>query len=261
VTALARLRKSAVFGYFSGVAPPKALAFLTLLTAACAHETARVAMAPGLREARPTISIVGIYREGRLSSESWDLIGPAVSPALGSPMCDAGYTDALRAKAPALYDAIDDAARREGLTGDVYEKLAPGAKGELLMVVQFYGAPPAPAQRSGRAGAPRPGTSPGSSPLRGRHGMSNAGIGGHAPDTFRGETPNVQLAASLYSIKERRIVGQIELEMEGRDSDEALHAFVERLGDELKGARCAGWRWAEPAAPASGPLPTPPPAP
>ena len=61
--------------------------------------------------AHHTVSILGVYKDGQLSSEAWGDLGPRISPALGAPSCDAAYGGSLLAGDHALSTAIADYVR------------------------------------------------------------------------------------------------------------------------------------------------------
>jgi hypothetical protein len=114
-------------------------------------------MPPHFHEARRTISVVSVYREGRFSPDSFEQIEPQITLALGRG-CVQGYNDHLRDADPALYDEIDQQARQDGVSDEVIARVAPAALGDTLMVVQFFGPIPPPKGRTGSGGAPMPTT-------------------------------------------------------------------------------------------------------
>jgi hypothetical protein len=223
---------------------------LVLFFAGCSDASFHVQMPQGFHEARAKISVVGVYREGRWSPESFEQLEPAVTSALG-PGCAQGYGDALRAADPSLYDEIDQASRQEGVTDDVVARFTAAALGDTLMVLHLYGPVPQPTKhRTPTAANPPPTSRPAYS--RGTSTMS-----GRAPQAAPADPsgfqrgPDVQIAATLFTRKDHAFLGEVALTYNGKDVDAALKRFAARLAEELHGATCAGWHWA-PEQPAPG---------
>jgi hypothetical protein len=248
-------------GYPGAVARPTYLIPTVLVFFACGDASFRVKMPEGFREAHRTVSVVGIYREGRLSPDYFDQIAPTIEGALGRG-CDQGYGEALKSADPTLYEELDQESRQDGVTDDVLARMSPGALGDTLMVIQLYGPIGAPGKRptKGGASAPLPQTpapySRGAGSMSGRGPRAGGGEEPRAPQS----TSDVQIAATLYSRKDHSFVGEVALTYNGKDVDKALRRFGERLNSEMSGAKCAGWKWPADAAPAPGaPPPEPPP--
>jgi hypothetical protein len=223
-----------------------ALAF-ALPFVACGDASFHVKMPEGFHDAHRTVSVVGVYREGRWSPDYFAQLEPSITGALGRG-CEPGYGDALRASDPGLYDEIDEASRQEGVTEDVVARFTPAALGDTLMVLQVYGPMPLPSDR-GRSTPPpvptaaRPGYS------RGAGGMSGRGPQAGPADPRGARGPDVLIAATLFSTKDHAYLGEVALTYTGKDVDAALKRFGERLAQELRGATCAAWKWPAPATP------------
>ena len=74
---------------------------LSLATASCAEGSAdfHAKYAPEFTAGPTTISVFGAFHEGRMSHESWEKIGPRLSPILGEKACEVGYGDRLSSAA------------------------------------------------------------------------------------------------------------------------------------------------------------------
>src|SRR5580693_801894 len=82
----------------------------------CADPNARFTtrVAPDFAPGKHTVSMFGIFKEGRMSSDTWDELGRSLSAAFASGACEAEYREELLAKNPALSAAIDDYVRANG---------------------------------------------------------------------------------------------------------------------------------------------------
>jgi hypothetical protein len=78
--------------------------------------------------------------------------------------------------------------------------------------------------------------------------MGRAPAGGTEDPRNNPQRPDVQIAATLYARADHAFLGEVALTYSGKDVDAALKRFGERLAEELRGARCAGWKWPEPSA-------------
>jgi hypothetical protein len=215
-----------------------ALAILPLLLASCAAEDAqiRITRDPALDAAGHAVSIVGVYRDGRLSASYWDEIGPLIARAFGSDGCEAAWGDRLRREAPELYARIDAGARVTGVTDAMLESLAPRADGGLLLILRSSGHPPFKSDISIRI----PGLSDeaGAQEGRGDHGGRGSGP---KPDEAKDRSV-FELSASLYSVRARSTVGRIEMRYTGSTLDGAMLAFQRDFRAMLPNASCVGWR-------------------
>jgi hypothetical protein len=54
-----------------------------------------VKYAPGFAPAGHKVSVLGIYKDGRMDSEAWGSLGPKIGGALGGRACDAAYGGAV----------------------------------------------------------------------------------------------------------------------------------------------------------------------
>lgn len=219
------------------------LGVLMTLTA-CADDGAQfnVKHAPEFVTSGTKVSVFGIFKDGRMTPESWDAIGPRLSRPFGkSTACDVAYGEKLVSTAPALSSAVDDYARANGVTDDLLDQFAPMAKGDAILLITIAGRPPQPI-----AASQLPQQTPAQSP-RSMGGMGGRrGAGQMAPparDMHPTDHSVFEVSATLFSVRLHRSVGVIAMTYSGANVDEALGKFTARLGEELPGASCTEWNW------------------
>lgn len=222
---------------------------LTLATASCGSNEVNFTtrFASGFSPTRHVVSVFGVYKDGQMNAEAWDSLAPKLSPALGAAKCEAGYVDASTANAsPALWTAVEEYTRSNGPTDDLLGEVSPAARGDLVLVLTVAGRVPEkdkvqlqPEQSPGMTGGGRGGMGGG-----GMGGTHNPGAGSmRSPSTPAGSKDALDLGALLYSVSEKRSVGQISLEYTGHSLDDAWAKFAQQLRESLPGASCAGWTW------------------
>lgn len=193
--------------------------------------------------ARRTVSILGVYKDGRMSVDGWEALAPHVMTAFGGGECAVGY-DMLASANQNLAAAIDDYAQADGPTDDLLAQLAPAARGDSILVLTFAGKLPqrgiadagARSTSSPSMGSPRGGGRMGGSRGGGR---MRGGVPGPAADD-----PNaLDISASLYSVRDSRSIALLSLEYTGASVEDALTKFATRLAASFPQAVCAGWNW------------------
>jgi hypothetical protein len=223
---------------------PRPLLALTL--AACAASGAascaegasvNVKLAPGFVPGRTTVSVLGVFRDGRMSADSWIPIGPPLSTVLGqeADLCDAAYGDRLQQERPELYTFLDEDTRSNGITEDMLAKIAPQADGELILTISVHGRI---VQATPEHEPPPP---PAAAPTRGGGGR---GRGQTRPGPARSTAPGgLDLSASLYSIHLHKSVARLNMNYTGTSVEEAFHRFAAEVGALVPGSTCSGWHW------------------
>lgn len=221
---------------------PLSAALLALLGAtSCAEGGAdfHARYEPGFTEGPKTISVLGVFHEGRLNPESWAQIGPPLSTLLGKHACEVGYGPALGGEHPELYTAVDESVRSEGVTEELLTRLSPAAQGDFILVVSLNGHVTVSqgvddGSRQGAGAVPQPG--------RGSRTRSGRPPGGGARG--RGaEWNELTLLGTLYSVLDHRSVARLQMVYSGSNLDEAIGLFVARTGKMVPGSSCLGWRW------------------
>lgn len=212
-------------------------AALSLATASCAEGSANfhARYDPGFTPGPTTVSVFGIFHEGRMSHEAWEKIGPRLSAALGQKACETGYGDRLSASLPALSTTVDDSVRDEGVTEELLQRLATSAEGEMILVVTLNAH--TTISRGVEAGSARNASMPGS-------GGRTPGVRGPTAPTGRGAgLSEIGISGTLFSVRLHRSVARLSLAYGGSDLDAAIGKFVSRVSTMVPGSRCAGWRW------------------
>lgn len=215
-----------------------------LALAGCGPAHFDTKLAPGFAAAHHTVSVLGVYKDGQMSSEAWANISGRMAAWLGASQCPVGYASAAIEHEGALIGAIDDYARANGPTEELLAQLAPAAKGDLILTVTIAGRPPAPEKVSvvndsnstGQAGGGMGGGGMGG-------GGARAGAASGHPHGPPADTNELDMVASLFSVSEHRSVAQISMQYSGETVDDALTKFAQRLAATLPGATCSGWDW------------------
>jgi hypothetical protein len=213
--------------------------------AACDEGDAHFAVrfASGFAPAAHTVSVLGVYKDGLMSSAGWEALAPHLGAALGAGACAPGYDALIGTNAP-LASAIDETAQANGPTDELLGQLGPAAKGELVLVLGFAGKLPRKPVHDG--GAPTsPG--PGSAGMGGRgsgRGMRGGGGRRSGPSASPSDDPNVlELSATAYSVSAGQSVASVVLRYSGASVDEALAKFGAKLAQVLPRMKCEGWNW------------------
>jgi hypothetical protein len=189
-----------------------------------------------------TVSVLGVYKDGRMNPDVWQQIGPGLSAPFGG-ACGPAY-DALITTSPNVSAAIDDYARANGIGDDLIDQLAPAATGDLIMVVTVSGRVAAknaglPDSSSVAGGPP---TSMGSK-YRGSNMSTPASGAGMRRQRALPDGAQFEMSASLFSVSQHKSVGMVAMEYSGPSVDDAVARLAAKLQNELPGAKCAGWNW------------------
>jgi hypothetical protein len=218
-----------------------ALLALGLASSACGEEDINFAVryAPGYTNTGNAISIFGIFKDGRMSPEAWDELGPRFSRAFREASCETAISSDLRRRDLALFTAVDDAGREEGITDPLLDRFAPAAVGTSILVITIAGhAPKAKDALHSATRSQMGGMGRGGSPGRSR------GQAPRDPDRRKVGRPGdvFEISASLFSSPQHQSVAQVSMAYKGASEEEALAKFVEKLAAAFPGAACRGWR-------------------
>ena len=213
---------------------------LGLATASCAEGSAdfHARYEPGFAAGPRTISVFGVFHEGRMSPEAWTQLGPRLSAVLGQKSCEVGYGYQLANADPALYAAVDESVRDEGITEELLERFAAKAEGEMILVLSFNGHTTIGGGIDDGSGN-RPTAS---APLPGG-GRSPRGRGYKGPAGRGARMSALGPSGTLFSVRRRRSVARLNMVYSGSNLDDAIGKFVARLGEVIPGSTCRGWRW------------------
>jgi hypothetical protein len=221
--------------------------FLALVIAICGCGSSDAEFATkyasDFRREGATISVFGVYKDGRMSADAWNDLSPRFASVFGSGSCEVVYGDALLANDAALASAIDDRARLEGVTDELAGVFAPAAAGDAIALVTVLGFP---SNEPRRTGASKTQSGPTTSSMRGgRRGGRSGGHGGGQPTPQRDEdAPHdaFEVSISFYSVREHRTVGVVSMKYNGTNPDAGVAGFVEKVRAELPNAKCLGWK-------------------
>jgi hypothetical protein len=218
-------------------------ALLTLTAISCDEGDAHfsIKFASDFSPARHTVSVLGVYKDGQMSADSWEALAPRLAPAICAGDCEVGY-NTLAATNGALTDAIDAYARADGPTDDLLTKLAPAAEGDLVLVITFAGKLPVHGTDGGTTRSQQ------TSAATGRGGGRRGGMGGgRSRGQSRPESPKdtnlLDISASVFSVSRAKSVAQVAMQYTGASVDDAVTRFAAKLHESLPSTKCVGWNW------------------
>jgi hypothetical protein len=199
-----------------------------------------------------TVSVFGVFKEGRMSPEAWAELGGGLSSAFGPGACAAEYSDDLVTSNGPLSSAIDDYARANGIGDELLDAVAPAATGDLIAVFTMAGKVASPGA-DGRAGGANTGGMPPAAPntmtrggtgFRGSHG-GMPGMGGAASDPRRGfggaPVDGLEVSASLFSVSQHKSVALVAMRYVGDNLPQAMADLAEKLRAAVPGSTCGAW--------------------
>ncbi len=208
---------------------------------ACGDASFDVRYAPAYVPPR-TVSVFGVFKDGRMNPDAWDTLGARLSAPLGGGPCEIAVGPRLQQEAPSVVATLDDTTRASGVTDDVLAQFAAMAKADIIVLFTVAGQPPQPSSDGG-AGATRADPSSNRFATGSR---SRRGMGAPTAASRRAERGVFEVSASLYSVSRKESVGLVGMTYEGRSVDDAFQKFAAKLAAELPGARCLGWDFSVP---------------
>jgi hypothetical protein len=190
-------------------------------------------LASNFAPAHHTVSVFGVYQDGRMALGSWDVFAPYLKPALGPAQCPVLY-DTLAVSDQELANALDELARDEGPTDHLLAPVAPAAAGDLILVLTFAGKLPEHQDED-----PGP---PVGAPVQ--NGMEQKRRRrGHNSQDPRATDPNqLDISASLYSVAQARPVALVSMQYRGRSVADAMGRFAQELARATPDLKCSGWK-------------------
>jgi|SRR5580692_685860 hypothetical protein len=211
---------------------------LAITQVACGGEDSQLTthVAPGFDRSAPhPISVFGVFRDGRMSTKTWDDFSPRLD-VLGLEPCGAAYDVDFVSSQGALAQAIDEYARSYGLTDTLLASVGAAAKTDLILVFVVSGAIPSKHTSTEPPPQPRPAPSPG----MGRGPRTSYS----ARAAERRELGALEISASLFSMKRHETVAAVTIRYTGRHEDDAIAQMNTKLKDLFASASCAGWDFA-----------------
>ena len=196
---------------------------------------------PGFQRDGRTVSVFGVFKDGRIDGDAWSDVGPRFSAALGGAPCDSLHESAVVGGDRTVADAVDDQARADGVTDGLLDLFAPAAPGDAILVLSM----------AGRLSTMRGTGVSYASPQRSRNprgmGARGAGAGGAFSPVESGDPglyasrDSLEISARLFSVREHRTVAVVAMTYTGKSVDEAIGSFLARLRTELPGMTCKAW--------------------
>jgi hypothetical protein len=212
---------------------------VALAAASCADDASvNVKYAQGYTPARASVSVLGVFRDGRMSVDAWTPMGPVLSSALGAStaeVCETAFGERLQHENEELFSSLDAEVRNEGITEDLLTKLAPRAQGDLILTITMHGAI---AAAEAPARAPR--SAPPPAPMGGRSRGPRGGTIREAPP-YGTSGRALELSATLFSVSKHQQVARLSMSFPGSKLEEATRRFATEVGAMIPGGSCKGW--------------------
>jgi hypothetical protein len=226
------------------LATPLALALAALLTPACSDDAQfTTRFASDFAHGRHAVSVFGVFKDGRMDGEAWEVIGPKLSAPFGA-TCESAYGSLLTSDQP-LSAAIDDYVRANGPGDELLDRIAPAATGDLVVVFTMAGkVVPKEALKpdTSTLSSSSPGMGMGGGKYRGaRPGGGAYGSRGMAAPG--GSPAALELSASLFSVSQHKSVAMVSMAYDGPSADDALQRMAAKLAASVPGSTCVGWDW------------------
>lgn len=128
------------------------------------------------------VSVLGVYRKGRLDDEPWRTLTEALAAEASAP-CSPGYSGSARSENPDVFNAISMHVRLNGVA-ELPSLVMPAAEGDYILLFEMYGQlARAGLGHSGRpkgVGGARRVHCPGRHAVRPRTGRPRTGVRRHA---------------------------------------------------------------------------------
>lgn len=196
--------------------------------------------APGYSARNLTLSVLGVFKNGRMDAGAWGEWAPIISAAVGSNQCKPAFDENMEAAVRPLYDSFDDSTREDGITDEILDSVGKNARGDAILVIEAFGRP-TPMKVGSTEAAPAPAPPP---PQRsGRHGRGRSSAPAASETTPAPAPVRFEASVGVYSLKTHEIVASVHTQYDAADSEAALAGFSRQLRATLLGATCADWAW------------------
>lgn len=234
-----------------------AAAALVLVLPGCFNDyTYKTDFTPEFVKGRHRVSVLGVFKDGRMDFESWDALSSALSASFDGGKCSAGYSSDFVSGHGALAAAVDDVTRSDGLGDDLLTQLAPAAQGDLMVVFTVAGRVEKAHIDIRQAGGAQATNTPGGGGMGPGGGQGGAGgaagaAGARLPVGHRGKQTStnyaaLDLSATLFSVSSHSTVGVIQLEYTGENANDAVAQFAAKVRATIPGSTCETWNWSVP---------------
>jgi hypothetical protein len=213
---------------------------LLVLAAGCRQEAVyATTFAPDFSPPHHVVSVFGVFKNGKMDSEAWDALAERVSGSLGAAKCEAAYSGSATSPNHALWAAVDDYTLDNGASDDLLAKIAPAARGDLVLVVIVAGKLPTRKKLKIQDDNPKASQGGAGDPV----GLTRNNGPMFRPKPAPTALDQLDLSASLFSVPKAASVALVALQYSGESVDEAIAGFTAKLASALPGATCAGWNW------------------
>lgn len=204
---------------------------LVLLAASCAAENAEFRIeSSALTHEQFRISMLGVFRDGRMDAAAWQEIGPRLSAVFGAKPCELGFGERLHDEAPDLFSKVDEYSKDNGVTDETLKQFAGRATGNLIMAMTVAGRPPV------KSGQPQS--------LANRQSMRGGRRGMRSSQAAEPVDENsFEVSVSLFSVDSHEIVATLGMRYTGSSEEDAFKLFAARLQTMVPNATCAAWKW------------------
>lgn len=175
-------------------------------------------------------SVLGVYRDGRLSEPAWAALVPHLPAGLRTPGCGPGFGEGLKVQNAKVFDAIEARTKRAVVDDELLEMIAPAASADFILSFAIYedGGNGYATQSLGRVLV--------------AHGGPPIGSDLSTPLVSR-KTPGVEMAGYLYSRSSLQTVAAVTMQFPGAGLQEAAATFGQEFVAALPPLTCGDWRW------------------
>jgi hypothetical protein len=197
--------------------------------------------APNYSPRDVTLSVLGVFKNGRMDAAAWNDWAATIAAATGAAGCTPAFDDRMEKAAPALFSELDESTRQDGITDEILERAAPSALGDAILVIESFGRAAQTKKPDDAETAPQQAPAP-PPPSMGRRGRGRSVANTSAAPR---EAPRDELDVSIgvYSIRDRQGLASVQMHTDAGASADAIQTLSEKLRETLHGARCAGWTW------------------
>jgi hypothetical protein len=233
---------------------------LSASTSACVDDASvTVKYVDGYQPGRTSISVLGVFRDGRMSVDTWTPIAPLLSTALGTEgadVCEPAFGAQLQREHEDVFSSIDDDVRNNGITEDLLTKLATRAQGDVILTISVHGSVQTGSDSTaqGARGAAPPPAMRGQGAGAGAGGRGRGGAGRRDLPPRSSVPKPLELSATLFSIKLHKQIARLTMSYTGTSTEEALRRFATEVAALAPGSTCRGWSWPRDLPPGVAPL-------
>jgi hypothetical protein len=213
-----------------------------LAVGSCADPNAQFStrVAADFAPGKHVVSVFGVFKDGRMSPDTWDDVGRGLSTAFSSDSCPTEYRDELLATNASLSSAIDDYVRANGIGDELLDAIAPAATGDVVVVFSIAGSVSNAQSQIDPDALHVAGPSTMMGGGRARSG-GRASMNPTARRSLSDDATGLDLSASVFSVPLHRSVAMVQMRYFGKSMGEATRQFAAKLGSTLPGARCGAW--------------------